>query len=97
MSQDGAYEAAREAIAERRQDAEFMTRIRHRVAEDAALLDRLRDGECRSARLVESRDGGAVLIYECECGARLTRTREQAESDARSDDDGTPEETPDDA
>ena len=69
-------------IAERRTDAAFMARIKHRVTEDAALLDRLKDGECKSARLVESRDGGAVLIYECECGARLTRTREQAERDA---------------
>lgn len=70
------------AIAERRQDAEFMARLRERMEQDAPLLDQLRTGECKSARLVESRDGGAVLIYECECGARLARTREQAEGDA---------------
>lgn len=75
-------EEVRKALAERRTDKAFMDRIHRRVTEDAALMERLRDGECRSARLVESRDGGAVLVYECECGARLTRTREQAEGDA---------------
>lgn len=71
-----------EQIAERRQDKAFMDRLATRMSEDAHLMERLKDGECRSASLVESRDGGAVLVYECECGARLTRTREQAEADA---------------
>jgi hypothetical protein len=76
---------AYEAINERRQDKAFMDRLAHRVREDGPLLDRLADGECRSARLIESRNGGTVLVYECECGARLTRTQEQAEVDARPD------------
>lgn len=70
------------ALSERRQDKAFMDRLAHRMQEDAPLMERLKDGECRSARLVESRDGGAVLVYECECGTRLTRTKAQAESDA---------------
>lgn len=77
--------AAYDAINERRQDRAFMDRIAHRVREDKPLLDRLAEQECRSARLVESRNGGTVLVYECECGARLTRTKAQAEQDASAD------------
>lgn len=33
-------------------------------------------------RLVSSMNGGAVLIYECECGARVQRTSAQAEQEA---------------
>jgi hypothetical protein len=61
-----------------------MERLRVRMEQDAPLLARLSDGECTSARLVESRNGGEVLLYECEqCGARMTRTREQAERAAK--------------
>lgn len=70
-------------IAERRQDKAFMARLVHRMQEDAPLLERLKVGECETARLVESRDGGATLVYECECGARLVRTRAEAEAQAR--------------
>jgi hypothetical protein len=71
-------------IAERRKDQAFMDRLAQRMHEDAGLMERLKDGECRTARLVESREGGAILVYECEqCGARLTRTKAQAEADAR--------------
>lgn len=74
-----------ESINERRHDKAFMARLAQRMQEDAALMERLKDGECRSARLIESRQGGTVLVYECECGARLTRTKAQAEADAQPD------------
>lgn len=78
MSGSGSHE---NAINDRRRDAAFMARIKHRVQQDAAVMERMKDGECKSARLVESRDGGQTLVYECECGARLTRTKQQAEAD----------------
>ena len=37
----------------------------------------------RPLQLVRSMNGGTVLIYKCqECGAELSRTRDQAEVDA---------------
>jgi hypothetical protein len=71
-------------IAERRNDEAFMARLRERMAEDAPLMERIKVGECETARLVESRDGGTTLVYECECGARLVRTRSEAEAAKRS-------------
>lgn len=72
----------REALADRRADAGFAHRLAERVASDKPLLARMSSHACRSARLVESRRGGALLVYECECGARLVRTKAQAEAAA---------------
>lgn len=67
-----------------RQDKAFSERLAQRIAEDKPLLDRIESLDhglpnCSVARLVESHNGGALLLYECECGARLVRSREQAE------------------
>lgn len=68
-----------EEIQEARENAEFIKRLEDLKRDDAAVLEGLKDIECLSARLIESYGGGQVLVYECECGSRLYRTREQAE------------------
>ena len=73
-----------EAIAERRKDKAFMARLAARIEADAPLMLRLSgESDCSTATLVESRQGGTLLVYECECGAKLIRTKDQAEQQAK--------------
>lgn len=84
-------EAIREAllahVQKRRADPEFQARLRGVMERNAKALAALH-GSCDTGaplRLVQSRNGGEVLLYECpSCLAQMVRTREQAEADATS-------------
>lgn len=72
-------------VQKRRADPEFQKRLREVMERNREALAALH-GACQAdapLRLVESRNGGEVLLYECpSCLARMVRTREQAEADA---------------
>lgn len=72
-------------VAQRRADPEFQARLREVRERNAEALAALH-GPCEAnvpLRLVESRNGGEVLLYECpSCLARMVRSREQTEADA---------------
>lgn len=81
-----AMRAALEAhIAKRRADPEFQARLRRVMERNRDALAALH-GMCAAEvplRLVESRNGGEVLLYECpSCLARVVRSRAQAEAEA---------------